>query len=473
MYNALKRLALDPRARALYAKNKTSFIAPHIDLRPTERRALLSHKAFMVNWSMKADLATVTDDFVRRLLQDPTFAKQWSTEVKTCPKESPEAFKLHIHDWLYSKGFDITEEDVKAGWAQEKSHPLNLFANTYNTQVDGTDGPMLVIRAGTVSWGKVNIQDFSFSSGKLSWTQSSTNPNTAELDFVILANDQEKPLPKESYIGLYFSGTIDTDGITSQVTGRVGDFPSNPSLHPTDSTKLSQYNSTYTVYIKSAHGEWEKSDHEFVVDHPTVTYQGNTLKNFAWTRNSVLTASTKHGNAWNISIHFYTLNKSTENQVLGTHFYGRRWAADESPPSPNFMGMIGGTPNPKSESDSAFRRSQSIVSAMNAVNSVLSWSVFVGTANLVEKIAAWQRNPTPETQKEMEEAKQELDHAIRAEGDVGLQEVAENLEGDNVCSDPDLVFEYPEPQTADEVEVVTDELGPFVDVDIVFIGASD
>jgi hypothetical protein len=85
IYNALKRLTLEPRTRVLYAKDKNAFIAPHLDLRPTEHRALLSGKALVVNWSMKADPAMEADRLVQKLLQGPRFANKWAAEIKKYP----------------------------------------------------------------------------------------------------------------------------------------------------------------------------------------------------------------------------------------------------------------------------------------------------------------------------------------------------------------------------------------------------
>lgn len=472
IYDALKRLALEPRARTLYAKDKNAFIAPHLDLRPAERRALLSGRAFVVNASMKASPADEADRFVQKLLRDPGFSKKWAVEIKKYPGDHPETADKEINAWLFENGFDISRDDVLAAWERMKSRPLNFYAGIYNTQVDKEVGPTLTITSGgVVYWGATKIKPFIFNSNKLSWSQSKTNPNTVAFEFKMLIDDKGKPPPKGTYVGPYFSGTIQTNDITKNVRGRVGDFPpTDPSDNdppPNAGTKFSQYNSTYSTAILNSAGKWEWTKDEFVVDDPTATYQGKAVHDYTF-NNSAFNALTKNHNDWNISVFFYT---STSAKSPGVHFYGKRWAADEPVPAkPNFLGQIGVSSDAGKDAVNAYHSTFGLQIAMGLVNAVISAVVFAAVTKAIEKITKWWKERTPEAEQEMNQAQEELanqndvqDEIEALEGDVVDEEI--NIDDIPQPPEPPIEVEAVEEQmdVTDEITEVADEVAEVAD----------
>lgn len=434
--NAMKELAVDPKSRALFKKAPAAFVATHPYLRPSERTALSSSKTWTIHAAMKASPADIAAEFVQACLRDPTLSQQWFANAKLYKNGAGT-----LNDWLKSKGYDTTVNEVDSAWSGELGQGLDIYSTTYSTLIGGKVGPLLIISKGTVTFDSVKIKKFTFASSVLSWSQTDGNASTVRITLVVLTDDDGKPLPPGSYIGPMFSGTLTDANHAANTTflGRVGDFPkpstpSDPPTGPTDGTKLDQYDSTYSTYSKSG-GSWS-GDVDFVVDAPTVTYDGKALQNIKWT-NSNLSVSTADGNPVNLAIYFFYNKPSSSNKTAGNQFFGRRWNAGETPPADgNFMGQIGQSSNPSSQAGASSW--QSILKTV-AINLAAGVASMVLGHYVVKAITARQQAnklKTEQAEKDAKAAENKADDSAEAEERVNEENSEVNPEAQEGGPDP-------------------------------------
>ena len=425
MYEALSKLALDPKAVVKYNASPKRFAASYPDLTPAESSALVKGHSGSLRMVLKADATDVAKQFVQAEIRNPSLANQYATICKQNQNQSNG--NDNIAAWLKSQGYDTTVNDVWTAYQAMLNQDLDVYDSQYVTQLNGATGPVVTIQDNTIYVAGTAIQKPSYASNTLSWNASDGNASTATLHFQLLTADDGKPLPAGAYVGPQFFGIFSTPGqatvTASNFFGKVGSVP-GPS--PATSSQISTWFATYTTYIKDSSGTFQKDSTMIVADagsgKASVTYKGVTIKNSTYS-NETLSWTMKDSNSQYVSISFYMNKPPTEkNPTAGPQFSGKLWTVDgQTPAQPNFWGQVGSSANPTTASSGA--SSASFYKTLGINLAVGAGSMVLGNlANMaINKFIEWYKSPTPANKAALDQANADANEGAAEQQAVGDQ----------------------------------------------------
>ena len=415
MYEALYKLALNPKAITQYKSSPERFVSSFIDLTPQENFALAKGQKDLITMTLKTNPLEIAKHCVRAFFRDTSMATQYATICRQ--NKRTENGKANIATWLKSRGFETTAEDIWTAYQAILEQDLEVFESQYGTRLNRAAGPVILIQNGTVSCAGVVIKQVKYTSNTLSWNAYDGNGSSAILHFQILIDQDDKPLHRGSYIGPRFSGVFYNTGqpipSSPNFFGQIGSLPSSTLA---TSIPISAWFGTYSARCKDMREMLKNEDKLILADagegNASVTYRGVNVNNFTY-ENEILSWSKKDGNCQYASVAFTgSPSAGPTKSTAGPHLSGKIWTREGQAPSrPNFWARLSSSEKYADSSPPAFNpmylKTQGINVAFGAAAIIFGHSV----TKALEVFVKWIKDPCQENSAILDRANETSDNA--------------------------------------------------------------
>ena len=290
-----------------------------------EMVALQSKHSGRIRMALKANMLSIAQQVVIRLVTVPKFAALFNTKMKQYMNDANAAEEMH--KWLLQEGYDITLDDILHAKAELQKSSLIMWSGKYSSSIANVN---IIIQGaappltGNVLVEGVLVKKLTFANSTLSWSSKDGNHSSASLVFTAKESDVF------AFTGKYWEG--DNEPSSDNISGH------SVSVDPTLSNLVGRYKTNSNsaagpeVVVAAADSASKEGFSIQVGGSSVVGFKFDGAKNqLSWTDSS---------NSTNAILTFKT-TPAQDKKSTGLHFLGMYWKKGEKQPvKDNFFGSI-------------------------------------------------------------------------------------------------------------------------------------